>query len=365
MLARMIRQSLLKNARVTAWSLATLTASAALATIFFTMSIDVGDKMTASLRTLGANSVVHPLARGASDEASARRWSRLRELAGARHVDVAVLRLLVGTIEGAPVQVVTADPGALSRMTPYWALQGMRADAPGTCVMGQKLARILGTTVGSTVELSLEGAAKPERFRVVGLFDSGDEDEGRMFVARDPAAGSPGFEYALLSVPGGEPAIDRLRATLAEDGLELTPLRQVLHGEREVISKINLLTGVALVVVLLLSAVGVTAAVLSRILERRKELALFQAIGATRQAIVKFLLLEGAAIGAVAALLGYLAGLLLSRLIVRQVFGVSISPHLSSLLAAATVSIVIAVMAAAIGARRALRMETAVLLKGE
>lgn len=59
MLTHMIRHSLVKSARVTAWSLATLTASAALATVFVAMSIDVGEKMTSSLRSLGANAVAH------------------------------------------------------------------------------------------------------------------------------------------------------------------------------------------------------------------------------------------------------------------------------------------------------------------
>jgi ABC-type antimicrobial peptide transport system permease subunit len=51
--------------------------------------------------------------------------------------------------------------------------------------------------------------------------------------------------------------------------------------------------------------------------------------------------------------------------IVRQVFGVPVSPHFAPFFAAVTVSVVISVLAAGIGARRALHMETAVLLKGE
>jgi putative ABC transport system permease protein len=188
-----------------------------------------------------------------------------------------------------------------------------------------------------------------------------------MFVSREPRLDEPHFVYALVSVPGGETDIVALNASLAATGagVELTPLRQVLHGEQAVIGKINLLTGVALVAVLLLSSVGVTAAVLSRVIERRKELALLQAIGARRRSVVAFLLSEGAAVGVAAALLGYAVGTGLSKVIVRQVFGVSVAPHVAPFLAALVVSVVIAVLAASIGARRALRMQTAVLLKGE
>ena len=371
MLAHMIRHSLVKSVRVTAWSLATLTASAALATIFVAMSIDVGEKMTSSLRSLGANAVAHagPRREGAapSPGTDSTAWARVRELAEAKRADLVELHLRVGTLRGTPVAIVTADAVGLGRMTPYWGMNGKRATGQDECVIGRKLAHLLGTPVGTTVEVRFEGAAQDERYRVTGVFDSGDEDEGRIFVSRKPRPDEARFHYALVSIPGGEPGIAAFNTSLTAIGvgIELTPLRQVLHGEQVVIGKINLLTGVALLTVLLLSSVGVTAAVLSRVIERRKELALLQAIGATRRSVVTFLLTEGAAIGAAGALLGYAVGTVLSQVIVRQAFGVSVTPHVAPFLAAVVVSVVIAVLAASIGARRALRMETAMLLKGE
>jgi putative ABC transport system permease protein len=366
----MIRQSLVKSTRVTIWSLATLTASAALATIFVAMSMDVGQKMTASLRTLGANAVVHP--RGRSElngpsKVNPGDWAHLQELARKSSAGLLELRLRVGTVEGAPVPIVSADPAALTRMTPYWAITGKRAFDPAECVMGRRLADLLGASAGNSVEVRAEGAARPERYRIAGVFESGDEDEGRIFVSSDPPAGVPRFEYALVSVPRGEAGIEALGAALEAAGaaLEITPLRQVLHGERDVVGRIDLLIGVALLAVLLLSAVGVTAAVLARVIERRKELALLRAIGATGRSVTVFLLLEGAVVGSLAAVLGYVLGTGLSRAIVRQVFGVSLEIHAAPFIAAAGVSVLIAVAAAAFGAMRALRMETAVLLKGE
>lgn len=371
MLAHMIRHSLVRSARVTAWSLATLTASAALATIFFVMSIDVGEKMTSSLRRLGANAVAHAEQRhegtGAPDAPAPAAWERVRDLAQAMRADIVELRLRVGTLQGAPAAIVSADAAGLARMTPYWAMSGRRAAEQDECVMGRRLAQVLRASIGTHVEVEFGGAAQNEQYRITGVFESGDEDEGRIFVSRKPRPEEAHFTYALISVPGGESDIAALNTSLKAiwAGVELTPLRQVLHGEQAVIRKINLLTGVTLLVVLLLSSVGVTAAVLSRVIERRKELALLQAIGAKRRSVVAFLLSEGAAVGVAAALVGYAVGTGLSQVIVRQVFGVSVTPHVAPFLAAIAVSVVIAVLAASFGARRALRMDTAVLLKGE
>ena len=371
MLAHMIRHSLVKSARVTAWSLATLTASAALATIFFAMSIDVGETMTSSLRSLGANAVAHSEQRrdgGGTPAGTARAtWEQVRELAMTRRADLVELYLRVGTIQGAPTAIVTADAAGLARMTPYWAMNGARSVTEDECVVGRRLAQTIGASVGKSVEVRFDGATRNERYRVTGVFESGDEDEGRIFVTRRALPGEAQYTYALVSVPGGESDIDALNASLAAHavGIEFTPLRQVLHGEQAVVGKINLLTGITLLAVLLLSSVGVTAAVLSRVIERRKELALLQAIGARRRSVVAFLLSEGATVGITAALVGYAIGTGMSQVIVRQVFGVNVTPHVAPLFAATVVSVVIATLAAGIGARRALRMETAVLLKGE
>lgn len=370
MFARMVGQSLVKSARVTAWSLATLTACAALATLFFTMSLDVGEKMSRSLRSLGANAVayrVQPDGRRPGSDAvlSPPAWAGVREVAESRGADIVQLSLEVGTVEGLPLAVVNDAARGLGRMTPYWAVQGRRVVEPGECVIGRKVAETLHLGTGGKVEVRL--ATGKEVFRVAGVFESGDEDEHRMFVSKAGVPDARSFAYALLSVPGGEAGIARLNEALAGGnlGIELKPLRQVLVGERTVLKKIDLLAGLALVAVLVLSGLGVTAAVLSRVVERRRELALLQALGAKRRTVGAFLLAEGAAVGIAAAVLGYGIGNLLAQLVVHHVFRVSVTPHATAFVAALAVTVVTALLAASVAARRALRMEPAVLLKGE
>ena len=368
MFARMVRQSLIRSARVTAWSLATLTASAALATLLFTISLDVGDKMANSLRSLGANAVAHPVAAegGAEAKPGAARWDALEALATSKGAEIVTLEVRIGSIQGLPVAVVDAEPRSLERMTPYWAMTGRRGAGAGECLVGRKLADALKVKVDGSLELRLVDGGD-EKCRVVGLFESGDEDENRVFVAGLQRRATPAARYALLSARGGEAEIASLNGALAADaiGIQIQPLRQVLHGEQEVLKRINILAGLALVAVLVLSAVGVTAAVLSRVIERRKELALLQALGAKRRSVASFLLCEGAGLGLAAAVLGYGAGTLLAQMVVRHIFNVSVTPRLAAFVAALGITVVTALFAASMAARRALRMEPAVLLKGE
>lgn len=219
-----------------------------------------------------------------------------------------------------------------------------------------------------TVNIQFADRAEERRCRVTGVFESGDEDEDRIFLFPQMGVqGANAFTYALLSIPGMEPDTAGLNEALEgiRAGIRIKPLRQVLHGEQTVLKKINLLAGLTLLAVLILSSLGITAAVVSRVMERRKELALLQALGAKRRSVAIFLLSEGAAVGIAAAVLGYGIGNLLSQIVVREIFRVSVNPHLAAFLAAAVVTAGIALFAGFVAVRQALQMETAVLLKGE
>lgn len=373
MFTRMIRQSLFKTARVTVWSLATLTACAALVTMFFTISMDVEEKMRSSLRSLGANAVAYPVAQpvvhlqavGTADPSA---WAAAKELAKSKAAEILQIDLQVGSVQGTPVAIVTADARGLKRMTPYWAMKGRRAVDSDECMVGRKLAEALKLSPGMTVDIQFADRVEDRHYRVTGVFESGDEDEDRIFLSSQMRVqGANAFTYALLSIPGMEPDIAGLNEALEGmmAGIRIKPLRQVLHGEQTVLKKINLLTGLTLLAVLILSSLGITAAVFSRVMERRKELALLQALGAKRRSVAIFLLSEGAVVGISAAVLGYGIGNLLSLIVVREIFHVSVTPHLTAFLAVAVVTVGIALFAGFVAARQALRMETVVLLKGE
>ena len=361
MFIQVIGRSLLGSARVTACSLATLTASAALATVFFSVSLDVREKMSHSLRSLGANAVAHAAGRGSAAE-----WDAARgEMAGPG-VESVVMHLRIGTLDGAPVGVVAADASRLERMTPYWAIAGRRAKEPGECVIGRRLAEVTKAAIGAVLDVQLPGSGVSERCRLTGLVDSGDEDESRVFITSQPQAGSAdSISYALLSVAGGEAGIARLGDVLRAKGIALAPLRQVVHGEQTVLDKINLLAELALLAVIVLSCLGVTAASLSRVMERRTELALMQALGAKRRSVAALLLAEGALSGVAAALLGFIIGSALSYAVVLRIFHATLTLRFAPFAAALVVTALMSVMAAALGARQALRMETAGLLKGD
>lgn len=357
MLLRIARASLLRNPRVNAWMLVSLGLLASLAAMFATVALATGHKMRSSLRAVGANAVA------TSDSHAGLRTA----LAESADLQACFVDARAATVEGRPVAVLAADPAALARATAYWAVRGRRAGNAAEALVGARLAGRLRLAPGGEVELALDGGPTA-RLGVAGVFESGDEDEDRVFVSPEVpvlAARPPLASYALLSVGGGAQALHEVEVRLAARGVALRPLRQILQGEEAVLDKVNLLSAVALAAVLALSALGVSAAVLARIVERRAELALMQAMGAVRSALARLLLTEATLLGLAAAAGGFVVGSLLAWLVAWQVFGTGVAPHPAGLGAAVLVSCGVALLACLTGLRRALRTDPAVALQGE
>jgi putative ABC transport system permease protein len=385
MLVKIVGNSLLKRVRITIWTLATLSTCAALVTLFAALAVDAEKKMSGSLRRLGANAVVYSDAQPSGrmtepgSAGTSPKWETVKELAVRADAGVAVLQGRVGTLKGKPVAVITADPKELSGMTPYWVVRGRRPVSPGEGLAGMRAAAAFGIKEGSEGTIRWNRPGRESRIRIAGIFESGDEDEDRIFLPAPSSTTTTSAEaatsempppltsYALLSVPGGEKGIGLLaeRLDAGRAGVAVKPLRQILHGEQKTLEKIKLLSAFALLAVLSLSSLGVSAAVLARVAERRQELALFQALGAKRRLIVLFLLYESAILGIVSAAAGFLLGTFMAQAVTSHIFQVSVTPHLTSFLAALAVTVGVALAAGGAGARRALKLEPAVALRGE
>jgi putative ABC transport system permease protein len=359
MLATMVVRSLLNNARISAWTLLTLATCAALVTLFTTATFEVGRKMSTALRLVGANAVAYPAAAMQAD------WSAFTNIVRVHGANAAQLAVRVGMVQGNPVAVVASEPKALRELTPYWAVTGRRAVTAQECVAGRRAATTLGLKPGQPVSIKWPDQAQSSQFIVTGVMETGDEDDDRLFVT-GPLERTE-FCYALLSVPGGEEEIGRVTQALvaASANIEIKPLRQILRGEQHVLEKVNLLCVVSLWTVLVLTALGVSASMLARVVERRKEFALLQALGAKRRSVVGFLLAESATLGLIAAIVGFGVGTALAALVSRQVFQATIAPHGTAAMAALGTTTLVALLAGGIACACALRFQPATALRGE
>jgi lipoprotein-releasing system permease protein len=212
------------------------------------------------------------------------------------------------------------------------------ARMPGV-VVGRTLAKQLDAKLGDCVQVtspqigySLGGGVRSpiaKQFRVIAVFEAGFDQYDSKLVYADLYEAQAFYEYGD-SVTGIEMKlddIDRADAVAAIIGKRLNngiyntmtwyQLNRGLFTALE-IQRIGMSSALALII--LVAACTVIATMTMVVLEKKKEIALLKALGATNGAIVRIFLYQGGAIGLVGTLLGLLLGFLSCRFLLVYAF---------------------------------------------
>ena len=143
----------------------------------------------------------------------------------------------------------------------------------------------------------------------------------------------PPSNAALHLAPGvdAEAAVARLRADLREHALLVRSNRTLRAEVLAIFEQTFAVTRLLQVMGLVIAAAGVTLSLLVLARERRAELALYRALGASRQQLAALFLGRGLAIGAAGLALGAAGGGALALVLVRSVnpafFGWTLGVH--------------------------------------
>ncbi len=247
--------------------------------------------------------------------------------------------------------------------------QGVARLAPGDGIVGIELGRELGVRPGD--RLTVQTGNVSDSVRVTALVDLGVKDLNRRTVIVPLRAAQ-----SLLSLPGGATNVDlavrdvwqaqgiaeRLRGQwpYKVESWQETNAQLVTALNAQSIST-NLIRGVVLVVVVL----GIASVLVVSVVQKKREIGILRAMGATRGQVLRLFLLQGAIVGA----LGSVIGLVLARVMiflfthfVRGSDGLplfNIGLPLDTAWRVAVIAVVCGVLAAIAPARRAAAMDPA------
>ena len=142
-------------------------------------------------------------------------------------------------------------------------------------------------------------------------------------------------------------------------------IRQVSQNEGNVLSRIEGLMLLVTIAALLSSALAVSAAMATAIMERRSEVGLMKAMGAANSAIAGLFFTEAALLALVGGAVGFTIGVLLARKIGLWIFAsqVNISPVLFPVVL--TIAVVVTFLGSAASIRKAMQYEPTMVLRGD
>ena len=316
--------------------------------------------------------------------------------------------ILIGSWFDRELQVDRAEAfrTGLRELHPAWKVRGEwpqdTVPAAG-CLVGRRLAAKLGVRPGEAVTVRLASAARsagvsPRQgaaaasLLVRGILETGGPEEDQVIVPLSVLQKMTGLEGKVRSIQVSaltkpEDAFARsdtsklspeefdrwycspyvgsiaYQIRQAIPGAVAKPVYQVAETEGKILGQVGMLMAVLAAAALVTAALAAASMMLATVLERRAEIGLLKALGATDAHVAAIFLSEALAIALLGGALGSVAGSVLARRLAVTIFGSPAGLHWVIFPAALTLAVGITLVGCAIPLARGLKISPAVVLR--
>ena len=347
---RMLLRSVLVRRSRSFTALAAVTIAATVATALLNLYFDTQSKLTREFRGFGANAVIS----GAVIDTST---LPLRSGEGA----VPLAYATATDANDQPVVIVGTDVHALRTLNSFWKTE--KSFGGGSALLGAKAATRIKWQ-------SLRIGDRPLSVTPSESVITGDADESRIFIPLaelQKAVPDAKPSVALLSIPGDsaqiESSITNVRRALP--GYKIEPVRQIIATQASVLTRMRSVLLLSTALIAIIAALSLLASLSASVLERRRDFAVFKALGASQTSVSGMFLLEALAIGLAGAILGYLLGCAISALIGYVNFHSAVRPRIAVLPWIVAGGLLITFLGALLPLQRLQKIEPAAMLKGD
>jgi len=418
MLMRILGKSLARRRGRIAIAIVSVVMGAAVATALMAVSMDIEAQVSAEFRQYGANLIVVPQSdtidvgfpgvdfgtvteQGYIEEGDIWKIKRiswrenvlgfapfLYQVVTAESASASSDLVMAGTYFERDVTIEEPyDPDddrtvttGVSYINPWWKSKGKWIDAPDdetSAMVGAEVARKMNVGLGDVMTLTYTPNgddrvnSTSNEVTIVGIVDTGGNEDGQVFVNLQVAQSMSGREGKVHTVQvsalcTGCPVDTFAKEIEGEiDYVEARTVKQLVSMEMATLENFEGMMAMVTVVAMAASILGVTTTMTTSVIERRKEIGLMKSLGAERGRITTLFLVEAALIGVMGGITGFIVGVFLARMIGLSVFDTAVSTSILLLPVAIGISVAVAVLASIPPVRRALKVEPAVVLRGD
>ncbi|HAJ96434.1 MAG TPA: ABC transporter permease [Ruminococcus sp.] len=281
-----------------------------------------------------------------------------------------------------PIVVAGTDMESIKLTSPYWRIQG---DYPATSeqiLIGANVAESFRLKVGDmlTVSYTPEGAVATDEetvldnmidFEITGILDTGGSEEDYVYMSLEDletlTENKGSIDVAELSIQANSDELAGYADKINASGLPVLAklVKRVTASETTVLSKLQALVLLVTVVVLALTMICVATTMTAVVAERRKEIGLRKAIGASDSSIIKEFIGESMLLGGLGGIFGSVLGFIFAQQVSIHVFSSSITFQPLLIPITILVSVLVTGLSSLMPIRSATEVDPALVLKGE
>lgn len=385
--------------------------------------LEVPRQMSEEFRSYGANLVVSSTAVSSTASAGAASSSASSDAQG---MDSATLDEVIAAVDAAGQEnhaeyryenvrvhaasyiIAGMNPADTRVLDQHWTVEGDWPAAGDTknIMVGRDIADAMNLQVGSSLTMSYRGDSDDdsdsasqasdsasasvsssaashassdimdtggESFRVCGIIDTGGEEDSMIYAdmalveqLSGTERGADAVEFASsLDADGLDALVSSINAHSAQWHVTAQKVSRISAANQRIITMLNTLFWIVSLVVLVLTLIGVATTVTSIVSQRRNEIGLRKALGASAQSIAREFYAQSTLYGLAGSVLGIAVGYAVATVLATQVFGKSVGFHWGLALASAAVTVAVTVVASVGPVHWASRINPAVVLREE
>lgn len=273
-----------------------------------------------------------------------------------------------------PYMLAGTDLKGAKENSPYWLIDGSWPEKSREVLIGNEVSKALELKEGDKIIINTpkvhgEGSIDTN-FVVSGVVTTGGKEEDLIFMSIDDISQlvkDKNFDVVEYSVEAEQNELSKIVSNISQKDASLTPqmVKRVTASQDIVLNKLQALVFIVTIIVLFIMMICVSTTMMAVVTERRKEIGLKKALGATNSSVIVDFLGEGAFLGVFGGLLGVVLGYIFANRVSISVFArkVSFLPLLVPM--TIIVCVIITIVASLIPVSKTVDIDPALVLRGE
>lgn len=273
-----------------------------------------------------------------------------------------------------PYMIAATDLENARNNSPYWLIRGDWPHNKKEVLIGHEISRNIELSVGDTFIVNTpkpNGDVTVNECTVSGIVTTGGVEEEFIFMSLEDIKGIIGyddqFDVIECSIDGNQEYLKSIADTVSKQVNGITPrlVKRVTESQDVVLNKLQALVWIVTIIVLFLTMICVTTTMMAVVAERRKEIGLKKALGASNSSVVKDFMGEAVMLGLIGGILGVVLGYVFADNVSISVFAREVSFPVQLAPFTVIASIIITIVSCLFPVRATVDIDPALVLRGE